>query len=117
MADTTHDDKIHIEPPKTTAVGLLATWYFNLAFMAEAGGSFDVAEFVAAGYANNASSSLSNDLVIGTVAFLVWSNQEARRLGMRHWWAYVVITFAVAFAVAFPLFLFMRDRRLSERSL
>ena len=22
MADTTHDDKIHIEPPKTTAVGL-----------------------------------------------------------------------------------------------
>ena len=94
------------------AIGLLATWYFNLAFMAESGGSFDVADFVAAGYANNAAASLSNDLAVATLAFLFWSFLEARRVGMRHWWAYVVLTFAVAFAVAFPLFLLMRDRRL-----
>ena len=98
-----------------SALGLLATWYFNLAFMAESGGSFDVADFVAAGYANNASASLSNDLLIGTISFLVWSFHETRRLGLRHWWAYVVLTFAVAFAVAFPLFLFVRDRHLSQQ--
>src|SRR5690606_13824714 len=44
----------------------------------------------------------------------VWSFVEARRLGMRTWWLYVAITFVVAFAVAFPLFLLARDRRLAE---
>ena len=31
---------------------------------------------------------------------------------MRNWWAYIAVTFLVAFACAFPLFLFMRERRL-----
>lgn len=99
------------------AAGLLATWYFNLRFMAESGGSFSVVEFVRAGYANSASSSLSNDLLIGTLTFLVWSFAEARRLAMRHWWIFPVLTFGVAFACAFPLFLFARERRLqTERT-
>lgn len=93
-------------------IGLIATWYFNLAFMAESGGSFSVAAFVAASYANSASSSISNDLTVGVFAFLLWSFHEARRLQMRHWWAYVVLTFAVAFACAYPLFLLMRERRM-----
>ena len=46
-------------------VGLLATWTFNLRFMEESGGSFSAVEFVRAGYANSASSSLSNDLLVG----------------------------------------------------
>ncbi len=92
-------------------IGLIATWYFNLQFMAESGGSFDVGEFIAAGHANSAASSLSNDLAVGTVAFLVWSFFEARRLGMRHWWVYLVLTFTVAFAFSYPLFLLMSDRR------
>jgi hypothetical protein len=93
-------------------VGLGATWYFNLRFMAEAGGVFDVVAFVRAGYANSASTSLSNDLLVACTAFLVWSYAEVRRLGMRRWWVYPVLTFGIAFAFAFPLFLFLRDRRL-----
>jgi len=95
------------------AIGLVATWYFNLQFMSESGGSFSAVEFVRAGYANSASSSLSNDLLVGTAAFTIWSFAEARRLGMRHWWIYPVLTFGVAFAFAFPLFLFVRERRLA----
>jgi hypothetical protein len=94
------------------AVGLFATWYFNLRFMAESGGSFSALEFVRAGYANSASSSLTNDLLVGTLAFLVWSLAEARRLEMRHWWVFPVLTFGVAFALAYPAFLFARERRL-----
>jgi hypothetical protein len=94
------------------AVGLVATWYFNLRFMAESGGSFSVVEFTRAGYANSASSSLSNDLLVGCAAFLVWSYAEARRLAMRRWWVWPVLTFGIAFAFAFPLFLFARERRL-----
>ena len=93
-------------------VGLIVTWTFNLQFMRESGG-FDVVEFVRAGYANAASTSLSNDLLTGCVAFLVFSFFETRRLGMRHWWVFPVLTFGIAFAFAFPLFLFMRERKLA----
>jgi Protein of unknown function DUF2834 len=95
-----------------TVAGLLATWYFNLQFMRESGGTFGVIDFVRGGYANNAASSLTNDLLIGTLAFFAFSFAEARRLAMRHWWIYPVLTFTVAFACAFPLFLLVRERRL-----
>lgn len=93
--------------------GFLGTLVFNLQFAREAGG-FDVAAFVAGGFANPAAASLTVDLLVALAAFLVWSFVEARRIGMRRWWVYVVVTFLVAFAVAFPLFLLARDRRLEE---
>jgi hypothetical protein len=93
-------------------IGLVATWYFNLAFMEESGGSFSIVDFVEACYANSASASISNDITVAVIAFLVWSFYESNRLEMRNWWAYVVLTFAVAFAFSYPLFLLMRERRL-----
>jgi hypothetical protein len=93
-------------------LGTAATWVFNLRFVAESGGAFDVLAFLRAGYANSASSSLTNDLLVALAAFLVWSHAEARRLGMRRWWLYPALAFGIAFAFAFPLFLFVRDRRL-----
>ena len=96
-------------------VGLCTTWFFNFRFMAESGGAFDIVAFVRASYANSASTSISNDLLVGCTAFLVWSFAEVRRLGMRRWWVYPMLTFGIAFAFAFPLFLFLRDRRLQAR--
>lgn len=93
-------------------IGLIATWYFNFQFMREAGGSFSAVDFVRAGYANAASSSLTNDLLVALAAFLVWSFSEARRLQMRRWWVYPALAFGIAFAFAFPVFLFVRERRL-----
>jgi hypothetical protein len=93
--------------------GFFGTLVFNLQFAREAGG-FDVAAFVAGGFANPAAASLTVDLLVALAAFLVWSFVEARRIGMRRWWVYVLVTFLVAFAVAFPLFLLARDRRLQE---
>ena len=52
------------------------------------------------------------DLVVALAAFLVWSYAEARRLSMRRWWVYPALSFGVAFAFAYPLFLFVRDRRM-----
>lgn len=95
--------------------GLIGTWFFNLQFITEAGGSFPVLEFVRGGYANPAAASLTNDLLVALLSFLVWSFAEARRLGIRHWWVVVVVTFGVAFAVAFPLFLLVRERRLAAQ--
>jgi hypothetical protein len=96
------------------AAGLVATWYFNLKFMAESGGAFDAVAFVRAGYANSAAASLSNDVLVGCLTFLVWSFLEARRLAMKRWWIYPLLTFGIAFAFAFPLFLCLRERRLQN---
>ena len=93
-------------------LGLILTWTFNLRFMEQSGGAFDAVAFVKAGYVNPAAASLSNDLLVALATFLVWSFAEARRLHMRHWWAVPVLCFGVAFAFAFPLFLFFRERRL-----
>ena len=95
-------------------LGAVLPWYFNLRFMEAHPGAFELGAFLAGGFANPAASSLSSDLLIGATAFLVWMVVEARRLGMRHWWIYLVLTNLVAFAFAAPLFLFMRERKLRE---
>jgi uncharacterized integral membrane protein len=91
-------------------VGAVAPWYFNLQ-LASAGG-FGLGSFLAGVFANPASSSIGVDILIGACAFTIWMVAEARRLQMKHWWSYIVISFFVAFACACPLFLLMRERRL-----
>ena len=90
-------------------VGAVVTWYFNLQVLGNDQGN----SFLALAYANAASTSLTNDLLVVVAVFLFWSWFEARRLKMKHWWAYVVLTFGVAIATAYPLFLLMRERALT----
>jgi hypothetical protein len=40
---------------------------------------------------------------------------EARRLGIRFVWLYVILGFLVAISVTFPLFLIARERRLAAQ--
>ena len=47
--------------------GLVMTWYYNLQFMAESGGSFDISEFIAAG--------LEEYLYSGGVAVMEWADR------------------------------------------
>ena len=95
--------------------GVIFTMYFNVQFIIEHNG-FSLATFINENYVNNASASISNDLLVVVVAFLVWSFVESRRLSMSNWWVYVVLTFGVAIAFALPLFLLNRERRISEIS-
>jgi hypothetical protein len=105
---------------RTILFGLLAlagaalTWYFNIRFMLDSGGAFSLAAFIQQGFANPAAASLASDVSVAAVAFLVWLPFEARRLMMRRWWVYAVLTVTVAFAFAFPLFLLMREQRLQQ---
>ena len=93
-------------------LGLVTTWYYNLQFIAESGGSFDIGAFLAATSTNAAAQSLSWDLAVACIAGLVWIFFESRRLGMRFFWIYIILAFGIAYAFAFPLFLFMRQGRL-----
>jgi hypothetical protein len=96
-------------------LGLIIPWYFNLKYMVIEGQTFTVQAFLAAGFTNTLASSLTSDFFIGSTAVLVWMMVEAKRIGMRFRWAYLVMTFAIAFAFACPLFLMMRELHLARR--
>ena len=81
--------------------------------MSEHGG-FPIITFIADNYANYASASISNDILVVTVVFLIWSFIEARRLSMSYWWVYAVLTFSIALAFALPMFLLNRERRIAK---
>ena len=93
--------------------GVTLTSYFNVQYMLEQGG-FSLSDFIQQAYINNASSSLTNDVLVIWGAFIVWSYIEARRLSMARWWVYILLTATVAVAFAVPVFLLMRERRLAE---
>jgi len=87
------------------AVGLVGTWYFNLTYTGEA-------SYLAAWFANAASSSAAVDLLVAFTAGSIFMVVEGRRRGMRAPWLYVVFGAVLAFAFTFPLFLLMRERAL-----
>lgn len=93
------------------AAGAIVPWYFNIRYMQESG-LLTPQGWIAGGFINPLTGSITSDFLIGTIPVLVWMVVEARRLAMRHWWFYVVTTFLVAFAFACPLFLLMREVRL-----
>lgn len=94
-------------------IALYATWSNNLAFFAlpDNGGLIG---FIKAGYANPAAASLTNDLFLFGFAATVFMLLEARRLGIRFIWAYVILSLVVAISVFFPLFLIARQVKLAQ---
>ena len=100
--------------------GFVLTQYYLFRFIEQVQGqsglegmlSFDVAAFVAGGFANPAASFLSVDLIVSVACFFLWMFPEGKRLGMRHVWVYAALTFMVAMAVSFPIFMMMRERAL-----
>jgi hypothetical protein len=93
-------------------VGLVGTWYFNLQF----GSSGAQQSYLAAWFANPASSSAAVDIIVTAVAACVFFAAEGRRLGMNRVWVLIPLTFVLALAFTFPLFLAWRERTLLRRS-
>jgi len=60
-------------------------------------------------------SSLTVDLGVAAVAGSILIIVEAKRLGMKRGWLYVVLSGVTAFAFTFPLFLAMRERALEQQ--
>ena len=89
-------------------VGLIGTWVFNgLAIV-------QMRDFIG-DWVNSgpAVSSLTVDLLVAAVAGSVFIILESRRLGIRRGWLFVVLSAVTAFACMFPLFLAVRERRLT----
>lgn len=89
-------------------VGLVTAWYFNfLAVM-------NAEDYLAEGFTSNVDWVLSLDLLIAATAGSVFIIIEGRRLKMRRFWLYIVLSGITAFAFVFPLFLGMRELKLRQ---
>jgi hypothetical protein len=91
-------------------VALVGTWRENLAFFRETG---SWSGFLPACFANHAAASMSTDVLLVALAASVFMVVEARRVGVRFVWVYLVLSVLVAISVMFPLFLVARQRRLA----
>jgi 2,4-dienoyl-CoA reductase-like NADH-dependent reductase (Old Yellow Enzyme family) len=91
-------------------LGAIVPWVFAGRVFLGGQGLFD---FIALAFANDASSAVAIDICLSSGAFWVWAVIEAKRLRMRHAWAYIALTF-VALATAAALFFLVRDARIAE---
>lgn len=89
--------------------GLIGTWTFNVLAITQM--TNFIGDLIDSG---PAVSSITIDLLVVAIAGSVFVIVEARRLGMRYGWLYVVLAGLTAFAFTFPLFLAMRQRHLTR---
>ncbi|MFM5904906.1 MAG: DUF2834 domain-containing protein [Micrococcales bacterium] len=88
------------------STGLVTAWIFNgLAVM---GGQ----DYGKAWTATAVDLVLTYDLGLVAIAGVVFMFAEARRIGMKRAWIYVLLSSFTAMAFSFPLFLAMRERHL-----
>lgn len=88
-------------------IGGSGTWYFNLQPRDDG--------YLAGWFANSASSSAAVDLIVLGLAACLFIVVESRRLGLRFAWVLVPLSFLIAAAFTFPLFLAWRQWHLSRR--
>lgn len=92
--------------------GISLTWYHNIHFMMAHG--TDIRDFIEAITQNDAALSIAFDISIVGFTFFFWSFHEAKKLGMKNWWLYAVLSCGIAIAFAAPLFMYMREKKLAE---
>jgi len=91
------------------ALGLVATWYFNLQYFA-GGGSVAPGPFFSSALANPLTTAITVDVYWAALVFSVWVLTERRRASSPVAWLYIALCFAVGLAFAFPLYLGRRQQ-------
>lgn len=89
-------------------VGLITAWIFN--GIASVTGQ----NYLDAWFGSAVDWVLSLDILIVAIAGSAFMIFEARKLGMKRVWLYIVLSGITAFAFTFPLFLAMRERTLAK---
>jgi hypothetical protein len=103
----------------TALLAFIGTWSQNVAYFRADEGlaafALATARFWPDTLTTPAAVSVTVDLALFVLAVSIWMVLEARRLGVRFVWLYVVLGLLIAISVTFPLFLIARERRLAAR--
>lgn len=89
-------------------VGTLIPWLFFGAFFSVEG--LNVPFFVQSLFVNGAAAGFSADVLITIIVFWVWSWNDAAKNGVATWWLVLPASFCVGLSLAFPLYLYLRER-------
>jgi len=88
-------------------IGLITAWVFN--GIASVTGQ----NYLDAWFGSAVDWVLSLDILLVAIAGSAFMFFEARQLGMKRVWLYIVLSGVTAFAFTFPLFLAMREKKLA----
>ncbi|SDS55493.1 Protein of unknown function [Formosa sp. Hel1_31_208] len=96
--------------------GLAFTWFYNIQFyLTETDTS--LINFINLTKTTLPAQSIIADISVVVVTFLVWMTYESRKLKIKYWWVIFPLTFLVAIAFSFPLFLYMRANTLDAQKI
>jgi hypothetical protein len=96
------------------AIGLVATWYFNIQYFL-GGGSVAPGVFFGSAFANPLTTAITVDVYWAALVFSVWAVLERHRPGSPNPWVYIALTFAVGLAFSLPLYLGRRSQLLGRK--
>ena len=91
-----------------SGIGLLTAWYYNGIAVMKA------QDYLAAWFGSEVDLVLSLDLTIVAIAGSAFMIFEAKRLGMKKVWLYLLLSGVTAMAATFPFFLAMRELKISK---
>jgi hypothetical protein len=97
------------------ALGLVTTWIHNAHYL-PLGLIAGNVQFWRDTLATPAAASVAIDLFCVGFAVVLWMLLEARRIGLRFVWLYVLMGFTIALSVAVALFMMRREQLLAARS-
>lgn len=94
-------------------IALIATWGQNLTYFWQSGEMSALNQFLPDLRVNPAARSIAVDIGLFLLAASAFMVVEARRLGVRFVWLYILLGFLVAISVTFPLFMIAREMRIA----
>jgi hypothetical protein len=90
-------------------IGFVAPYYFFVRVQ-----TFNLGELFQLFSASEILSGIAMDLLVSVLVFWFFMFTEAKKLGMKNSWAYLLATLLVGLSFALPLFLYFRERKLQS---
>lgn len=94
-------------------LGVCYTWYYNIQYFQTVENASLIGFFQDA-QQNFAGKSFGADLTVVVLTFFAFYISESLRLKIKYWWVLIPLTFLIAIAFTFPLFLYMREVKLEK---
>ncbi|MFY0631720.1 MAG: DUF2834 domain-containing protein [Flavobacteriaceae bacterium] len=96
-------------------LGLSYTWYYNIQYFFEYEEA-SLIHFFELAQSNFAGKSFGADLTVVVLTFFVWFIPDARKNKVKSWWILIPLTFLIAIAFTFPLYLYLREHTIKKHT-
>lgn len=97
-------------------LGICYTWYYNIQYFQTVENA-NLIGFFQDAQQNFAGKSFGADLTVVCLTFFAFLIPESLRLKIKYWWILIPLTFLIAVAFTFPLFLYLRELKLDKLKL